>query len=276
MKLIAGPILAGLLTIPLPATAATRPQDLSGASRAQYDRVQRDRDQIAADLRLSRKTVDAIAAVVLGKQSRLNDTQLVNAIREQARTARRLLDENGKLRERIAYLENPAIRDPALAALNRAHRAIDEGRFTDAEFEYATIRQIRWDQVHDGLESWKAAVDGQAGAAILAGEYDRAEDLRLAAGEEMRARLEAAGKQAQWEQICAAARERYQYGDVFGAPEALERAASLYRERALPMYPEPSWQWAQVENSLGIVLGGQGERTGGAAGVALLDRSEAA
>ncbi|MCJ2181097.1 hypothetical protein, partial [Novosphingobium album (ex Hu et al. 2023)] len=149
---------------------------------------------MARELRLSRRTVDAIAAVIVGQGRNLSEARLVEAIRAQAGTARRLLDENATLRTRVAYLENPAIRDPALAALERAKAAIEDGRFTDAELEYALVRQIRWDQVADGLTAWRAAVEGQASAAILAGENDRAEDLRLSAGEEMRARLEVAGK----------------------------------------------------------------------------------
>src|SRR5687767_84866 len=84
-----------------PSIPSSRPADLSGASRAQFARVQRERNVIANQLGLSRRTVDAIALVVLGQGAQFTDTQLVVAVREQAGTARRLLEENKQLVARI-------------------------------------------------------------------------------------------------------------------------------------------------------------------------------
>lgn len=266
------PVLAGILLASVPAGAATRPDSLSGASRAQFDRLQRDRNGIAVELRLSRNTVDAIA-VVVGQGGGLSDVQIVTAIRAQASRAQQLLVENRTLRSRIASLEDATLRDPALAALDRAKLAIDEGRFADAETDYAAVRKVRWDQVHDGLQAWKAAVDGQAVSAILAGENDRAEELRLAAGREMRVRMEAEGRQAEWEQITAAAEERLNYGHMFGSATALARAVALFRDEAAPLYPEPSRNWAATQDRLGATLMLQGQRSAGEEGLVLLDRA---
>ncbi len=228
--------------------AQTRPDSLSGASRAQFARLQQDRDTIASKLGLSRRTVNSIAAIAIGKNADFTDAQLVNAIRSQAEAARRLLDENATLAARLRMLEDPSARDPGLAALQSARAAIDDGRFGDAESEYAQVRAIRWTEIAGGQSDWDAAVSGQAWAAVLAGEFDRAEDIRLSAAREAAANLRDQANRIEIGQYTQAAAARYFQGINFGSREALDRAIQILASDVLPRMSqtEDPETWAET------------------------------
>ncbi|MDR2991699.1 MAG: tetratricopeptide repeat protein [Burkholderiaceae bacterium] len=255
------------LAVALPVDAQTRPDDLSGATRAQFARVQDALDATAKQWQIARRTINAIAAGVFKDARGLNDAQLIDAIHKRAQTARGVVDENKRLQKRISNLEDPAQRDPALAALRRAETAINEGRFDDAERAYAAASKLLWSQTQDGQDAWQVAVNGQADAAILAGEHDRADEIFTAAVNEMDA-AENRTERRKLELLEKNADQRYQEGLVSGRSAALERAAVIYRQRILPNLSEADTpvEWADTQNNLGNVLQTQGERTGGQQG----------
>ncbi|MDR2990782.1 MAG: tetratricopeptide repeat protein [Burkholderiaceae bacterium] len=226
-----------------------------------------ERDEIARKFQIPPSMVDALADILKNKLG-IADEQLAAALYEQVKNAHRLRDETEQLRAQLAT------GDPARAALQRAKAAIDAGRFGDAEREYAAVSTIGWEQRKNGQQTWEAAIDGQAAAAILAGENDRADAIRVAAAEKLRARRAAAdsGEREQWEKI---AEERYQEGLVYGRSAALERSIAVYRQHVLPQLSETETPvaWAATQNSLGIVLKTQGERTGGQPGLDFLTQA---
>ena len=244
---------------------------LDQLARQQFNEISNKLDRIASDEQLDRRLVEKIAIEVLKRNSSFTHDELLTAVREQAKTARQLRDENEQLRTRIADLEKLAIHDLALAALDRAKAAINDGRFGDAEREYETLRRLGWGQISDGWTAWETAVDGQVKAAILAGENDRAAAIRRAAADEMRADADRANRNAR-EQYEKLADERYQEGLVFGRSAALAESIAVYRQDILPRFSKTAMpaDWARIQNNLGTVLQTQGQRTGGPQGLELL------
>jgi tetratricopeptide (TPR) repeat protein len=272
------------MAVPQTGFAQTRPDWASGLSAAdtramtaQLSRTAGQRDAMAARYGLSRRTLAAIAGEVGVHNRQFTDAQLLAAVDSMADRARTLLAENARLRTDIAALADPAVRDPALAALTRAEAALAEGRLADAEAEFGRVKDIRWGESEQARTAWDGAVEAEAKTAELRQEFVRAQDLRLAASDRWLELEHSAHRQA-FIRADAAAQGRIDEGRDLGRREPLDAAIALYDNRILPMVPREQhpelWAWAQ--NNLGVALRDQGERTSGAARSALLTRAIAA
>ena len=160
-------ILALALPVAVPSTAqaiSTRPDIASGLSAA-------DARALSAKYDVADKTLYAIAREVGLRNPGIGYGKLLDVVSIMAAQARNLLDQNKAMAKRLTALEDPTLRDPALAALKRAEKAIDEGCLTDAEHEYAIVRQLRWDESARSQAAWDAASDAQANTAELSQDY---------------------------------------------------------------------------------------------------------
>ena len=271
---------AALALLPAAAHAATRPDWASGRSAAEVRamearlaRTEAERDRIAARHGLTRQTLNAIAGEVGMGNPRFTDGQLIDAVEAMALKARDLLSENRRLKTDLAALSDPALRDPALAALGRAETAIAEGRLADAEAEYARVKDMRWGESDAARAAWDSAVEAEARTAELRQLVEKAQNLRLAAADRWLEMEKHARRQAFIVANTAAGR-RLMEGETFGRLETIAAAIALYEKRVLPMVPRDQYPdlWGGAQINLGNALASLGGH-GGEDALALLNKA---
>jgi tetratricopeptide (TPR) repeat protein len=218
--------------------------------------------RLSSRLNVSVNTLTAIARILGAGLRTISFQELIQRIQAQAERVAELQVQLSNLRRQIAALTNAAVRSPAQQALARATLAFDEGRLEDAEREFATLESLRNSETREARIAWVDAVRAQAHIAVLRLDYDRADELLLAADREEQ-RL---SSQVRWQFQLDRADARYQQGSVRGDSSALERAIAIYRDEALPLAPraERPEDWAMSQNALGIALMTLGMRQEGA------------
>lgn len=269
--------LALLLLVAAPVSSQTRPAGTAGLTPAEARLSQANYAALEGRYRLRGATLRAIARAVGRRNPRISDARLLEVVTVLAVEAADLRGRVTELEARVARLDDPATRDPALAALRRANLAIDEGRLEDAEAAFRIVRELRWGESEMARAAWREAVEAEAGAARLQREDDRAEAILLAASDQseaarVRSLLEA------WSFDMAAADGRYEQSLNFGDAAALARAIDILRNRALPRVPQAAFprEWSETQNKLGSALNLQGGRLGGAEGATALTQAVSA
>ncbi|MFM7379094.1 MAG: hypothetical protein ACKO1O_13375 [Erythrobacter sp.] len=261
------------------ALAQTRPGGAIGYSAAERRIVDQRIANLAAQIErlssqrvMSPQLVRAIATEVGLANPRFSDAELLNAVEAMSQLAEKLRADNEQMRGELIRLRDPALRDPALALLDEAEAALNDGRLAEAEALFGKIRTLRWDESREADEAWGLAVESEARTAELQQDYIRAQDLRLEASDRLLARAEADHRRA-FELADAAAQSRLDEGETFGRAAALDAAILLWRTRVLPLAPRDRYPelWAWAQNNLGNALKTHGERSGGAAGFQLLE-----
>lgn len=215
------------------ALAQTRPSGAIGYSAAERRDVDERLAKLTAQIeRLSKQRVmsprliRAIATEVGLANPRFSDAELLTAVEAMSDLAEKLRTDNELMRGELIRLRDPALRDPALALLNQAEAALNEGRLAKAEELFGKIRTLRWDESRAADEAWKIAVKSEALTAELRQNYIRAQELRLDAVDRLLARLEADQRRA-FELAGAAAWSRQIEGEALLRAEALDEAIWL-------------------------------------------------
>jgi tetratricopeptide (TPR) repeat protein len=271
-----------LLAVSADAASQTRPGGAVGYDAAQrrvvdtqLQRTTGQRNALATRLGISQRLMRAIAQEVGLTNPRFSDAQLMAAVEAMAGRALEIQRENRRLREEVARLRDPTLRDPALGLLTRAEAALEEGRLADAEALYREIRNLRWDESRAAEEASSAALEAEVRAAELRQDFVRAQDIRLEASDRLLARSQADHERAFY-QADAAAEARLREGEILGRLDALNASIALWRDRVLPMVPRERYpllhSWAQ--HNLGNALRILGERMTGQQGTDALIEAE--
>lgn len=215
---------------------STRAPGTVGLNAAETRLLIAQRDRLASQYGLSRRLIDAIATEAgnaLGRSNaRITDAQLLTAVEGMARRAQALGQENRRLRAEVARLNDPMLRNPALALLNQAESALEEGRLADAERLYGQLAALRWEESGDAFDTWISAVRAQASAAELQGSeeaFERASELTRQARRLARQQQE---RSAALESTLAIEDvERWlREGENLGRRRGLERAIAAFEE----------------------------------------------
>lgn len=250
--------LALALFVPVlsPAAAQTLPGYGRGATPEQQRawavlevKLRDDIGRLAERNKISRATLMAIARAVGETSPNLDLGTIVQRVEAQAGDVVKLNALVGELRTQIATISDPAQRDPGIAMLARAQKAIDEGRLADADRELAGLQYLRLSQLDGSQASWRRAVIARADVARLAQEYDRAAEIAREARELQRQAFD----QEQWLLAQHEADSYYQKGDRLGDNAALSRAITLYRDVVLPLAPRTtrSIEWGITHYKIG-------------------------
>ncbi|QLC25920.1 hypothetical protein HFP57_13395 [Parasphingopyxis algicola] len=260
-----------ILAFPIgPISAQTRPDAASGLSPA-------DARRLRLEYELSQRTLAAIARILQINYPDISGTRLTELVEQKAAEATALRRELIDLRATVSRLSDPGARDPAAGILNRATQAFDDGRLAEAEQLMGELSALRRSEYAAVRAAWVEAISSQARLAELQGgadDYDRADGLwntlaEFYSEESQRSRI------GEWRARLNRARGRYQQGYLHGDRSALDRSIEMHRNEVLPLISEEGYsrEWAETNVSLGLVLRVQGERIGGADGIALFDQS---
>lgn len=239
---------------------------------ARLARTEAERDSYAAKLGLSRRLMRSVALQVGLANPRYTDSQFLAAVETMADRARALQLENVRLRDEIARLNDPLLRDPALALLGQAEIALDEGRIADAERLYGQIATQRWGDSKEALTAWVSALRSQATAAELEGSkeaFDRSDALNRQVElllDQLTAQEKLASKTRRME---SALRE----AESFGRRRGFERAITIFRDEIFPTIQVELLTEQLLPTHLIYVraMAGVAAKEGGTNGKALLD-----
>jgi tetratricopeptide (TPR) repeat protein len=154
-----------------------------------------------------------------------------------------------------------------------AEAALRDGDIETARAHYAEAIAAATERAAEPARNAAALIDADATAALVALDWHAA-DAAWARAEAILAPFDAdAEARLAWE----AAHRLQDFGDTFGIAGALDAAIRRLREfRARPVVAGDPHIQAGLTNNLGNVLGKQGERTSGEAGLALLAEAVAA
>lgn len=177
---------------------------------------------------------------------------LIGLLQEKATEAAALRKQLGEFRTQIAELTDTEIRTPAQAALERANKAIAEGRLGDPDREPETLELLRRTETEQTTKAWESGIEARAGLAGLHLDFDKASAIRIAAADTERLH----SLLRQWRLLFGATESLYDKASRFRDRAALMRALELFRDRILPLVPKERQpeSWVQTQNSLGIAL----------------------
>jgi hypothetical protein len=241
-----------------------RPEWLRQYSPAQVAELKATIANLSKRERIRTDTLNAIAEAIGASNKNLQFDRLIDLVKEKAAEAAALKRQLVELKQQIANLEDPALRDPAERALARATKAFEEGRLLDAERMFGELAMLRKGESSADFEAWTSAMEAQVKMARLRLDYDRATELSLAAQQEVRAyrvRANEAADQKGFDFAMQAADAQFVKGRAYVDPAASERAAGLFRDAlALDFVKNRPDRAATVQNELGKALSDSGQR----------------
>jgi tetratricopeptide (TPR) repeat protein len=244
-------------------TAGTIPDYGRGATPEQRRVLEAAFTQLSSQYGVCRGTLIGIARAVGESTPGIDPNELLRRVTALANDAVQLRGQIDELQTKLSALGDPATRDPALAALADAQKALDDGRLADAEKEFAKLQFLRDAQLSAAGDAWITAVNARANVRKLEQDFDGATELLMEAERE-----EAKSSQhRRFELLSAAADAQYDKGDLRGDNVALTKAIAMYTDQVLPLAPrdEAPLDWAATQDNLGIALGVLGGRESGTA-----------
>lgn len=205
--------------------------------------------------------------------------KLIEAIRKQARDVAKFEADNVTLRRQIAALQDVRVRAPAEATLARADAAYKAGDLDAAQAALEELIALRAGELAGTGAAWESATQAAISLAATRGDLDRLDRLvdEAEASRQRRAEQQReAGRHATWENRMTQAgayvtrsvsSTRFVQGRVQGDSDALLRAITICREKALPLAPRDvsPEDWAETQSFLGISLRMLGELESGTA-----------
>lgn len=208
---------------------------------SQADQLQR----LAGQQRIDARALRA-AALRLGARNpnmTLPDfLRYAEGLAAQAAEARKKGEE---LRAVVEKLDPGETRRAALAALDAAELAFNEGRFADADQAYGKLEDLRRSEVQSVRAAWSEAVLARMAIAALGGDNEAASALAD------RAATQALdwGRHDAWRFRMADAGQWAERGKRMGDRAALERAITIWRDRVAPLAPRETAEedWARTE-----------------------------
>lgn len=273
VALIVG-ITTGIGTTPAVYAATTYAPYSELLTAEQTRQVRASNIALAKELDLTEALIEAIANQLGLKtpKSQFGYARFIGDIRKQASDAKLYKGKIKLLEAEVLVLKDVALRTPALQALQRAQKAFEEGRLSDAEAEFGRLAFLRNAESENARDLWMKAIEAQADMAMLQLDEDRATALWdqaevLAAGQEQSATLN------RWRAAINAADAQYIKGKRLVDFRAIVDAQDRYVNKVLPIVPKGIFpeHWADTKNSLGSILRLRAQRVGGDAEIVLLD-----
>lgn len=189
--------------------------------RARIDSLQRETG-------LARTTIAAIANR-LGTSPAVSTHTLLTRLDAQTRQAVDMQQRIKSLEAKLNALDDPLLRDPALAHVRKAEAAFQAGRLEEAEAALGELEYLRRANSFEAVEAWLDAVLAEAKAAELQGgekDFDRAYSLEREAREVWRKR----SKTIERRLSLAAMQQALREAQFFGRARGLERAIGIYHQ----------------------------------------------
>jgi tetratricopeptide (TPR) repeat protein len=203
--------------------------------------------------------------------------KLIEAIRSQAKDAAKFEAENVALRRQIATVEDPNIRRTAEAMLARADAAYEAGDLDHAQSAFEELLSLRRSELTGAGNALESATQAAISLAATRSDLNRLDRLVDEADMERKRRAnhqQEVDRHSAWEDRMTQAGAylarsvssmRFVNGRTQGDNQALLRAISLCREKALPLAPREvsAEDWADTHTFLSGLLMMLGESESG-------------
>lgn len=200
---------------------------------------------VAADRDLSARRLNAALAAFAFRNPNLTAAQLPGAIAALAGEIETLNDLLETANERIATLENAALRRSAQAELIHIQSLLDAGDLVGVVAAFTELRTLQSRVSRDAQADWDAVIEAEAQFYFLQGDTEQADQLEL----EGVALRNLANQRSNWFAHLRRSERRSVRGLFFGIVSQLREAVRILESDALPLVHQPTPASRSTDNA---------------------------